>query len=667
MINSTLSKIIVSLGGNNMHMESFVITVGEFLRMSGQKVLFDPNKINYVIPKYQREYKWSDERVATLITDVKKNSKFLGNIILNAVDNHYELVDGQQRITTIVLILSVLFNINKHASKDVRTEEQKKLVSFLFRDNSKFILENESIGDYISLSETEIALTIKKDDDIYFQTNRFRSLFNLIGAQVSKISNENLLDFQNKLLDCKILVLIGTPEGKEQDSIEEVFLDINFKSQLLDVANIFKGYCFKNYDAVAHTELKRLWTSIRSNTKQFESRFGYEETRETCEYLYLFLLSVPDSYKILANLSPGGIHYLENKNHTETKELLEDMVEYGNCIIAFDDNISNTNYYFSDLCNDADNHKKEETKLHSLRSMASKIMNSKDAQYYKLPFFMLVYYLTKDNQLSSSLEYTTLKSFITNFYVYAFLFINSGKSKNKTLIAYDFLDRLHSNDASEKIIENALDEIRKIRKDFLDEFSIFRTFSANRDKAYACYSIMDHYSAKDNFIEQIYSEKNDYTPEHFLVHDNKFMAITWVDGKQTFSFSLRDLLGQPDGKSFKALQYKRQTSNYVVLPRKLNESIGQDDISSKIHNIKEYYKNSKTKVIEMPTHIKLFFNHIENMDTYKKLAALKGKGESQTNIKKLYAAFVNNYFSEETQASLYQKLESQFKSTFHNH
>lgn len=307
------------------------------------------NMVNYVIPKYQREYKWNDERVVTLISDIKNRDKFIGIIILNKRDDCYEIVDGQQRITTIILILVALFNINKNPNSNVRTEEQKTILGYLMR-KGKFILENESVGKYLIINESDIEISINEMDDIYYQKETFDNLFNVINktlfeSDLLKIENKDFINFQNKILDCQVLVLIGEPDGKQQDSIEEVFLDINFKSQLLDFANIFKGYCFKNYDAASHEELKQQWAKILTYTKQFE-QFGYEENRETCEYLYLYLLSVPESYRIPANLSPSGIHYLEGKNHTQTKEVLENMIDYGRNVMKFFDNLSNKKIYF---------------------------------------------------------------------------------------------------------------------------------------------------------------------------------------------------------------------------------------------------------------------------------------------------------------------------------
>ena len=648
-----------------MNMSSFVVTIGEFLKMHRvESPNFDQDRSNYVIPKYQREYKWNDERVYALIADIKNRDKFLGNVIINKVGNYYEIVDGQQRITTIILILIALFNRNKNPQNELRSEEQKNILNYLLREN-KFILGNESIGEYIFVNENSIDIRINAEDDIYFQKGTFESLYNIIASSINHaedgVRDTELLNFQNKVLDCQVLVLIGEPNGRQQDSIEEVFLDINFKSQLLDVANIFKGYCFKNYSATSHEELKDQWATIRSHTKQFEKRFGYEENRETCEYLYLYLLSMPESYKIPANLSCDGKHYLEEKNHTQTKEILIDMVDYGTHIIAFNNELLNLNYFFADLCCDAIAHKDEMARLQSMKAMALITLESKAAQYYKLPFLMFIHLLQKVGNPDGFAAFLVLKSIITNFYIYAFLFSNSGKQKNKSLIAYDLLDILHSQDSVAEKTEKILAELKTIRKDFLEGFALFRAFNPN--KAYAFYSIMDHYVANTNFIEYVYSRRTDYTPEHLLVHDNSSMKVIWKDEGNEFSFSLKELLGKPDGKNYKGTAYKKQTTNYLILPKPLNEALETNDIISKIFSISNYYSQRE---VPLPKHISVLLEHIQEMQTYKDLAQLKDSHTSQDAIKNKYKLFINDYFEDENQARLYAKMESKFKEAFQN-
>ena len=70
---------------------------------------------NLSIPNYQRPYRWTERNVLQLLEDVKqswkagKNSYRIGSVILNNEDNGtLNIVDGQQRITTILLILKTL-------------------------------------------------------------------------------------------------------------------------------------------------------------------------------------------------------------------------------------------------------------------------------------------------------------------------------------------------------------------------------------------------------------------------------------------------------------------------------------------------------------------------------------------------------------------------------
>ena len=69
----------------------------------------------YVIPVYQRNYAWEEEEITALIKDVYdsyKNAKetyYIGTLVTyKRGDNIYEVIDGQQRLTTIYIILKVL-------------------------------------------------------------------------------------------------------------------------------------------------------------------------------------------------------------------------------------------------------------------------------------------------------------------------------------------------------------------------------------------------------------------------------------------------------------------------------------------------------------------------------------------------------------------------------
>lgn len=71
----------------------------------------------YIIPDYQREYVWTDKEVHQLLEDINEqigtgNAReyFIGMILVSPTleRNHYEVIDGQQRLTTFFLLLCAL-------------------------------------------------------------------------------------------------------------------------------------------------------------------------------------------------------------------------------------------------------------------------------------------------------------------------------------------------------------------------------------------------------------------------------------------------------------------------------------------------------------------------------------------------------------------------------
>jgi uncharacterized protein with ParB-like and HNH nuclease domain len=78
--------------------------------------LFKSNAI-YTVPVYQRSFAWRAEQIEQLIRDIRdaiengEEKYFLGNVIVTARGSEspeYEVIDGQQRLTTLYLLLTFL-------------------------------------------------------------------------------------------------------------------------------------------------------------------------------------------------------------------------------------------------------------------------------------------------------------------------------------------------------------------------------------------------------------------------------------------------------------------------------------------------------------------------------------------------------------------------------
>ncbi len=646
-----------------MDMNSFVVNIGEFfLKERYGKQEFINKKKQYVIPKYQREYKWTPDRVKTLISDINNRDKFLGIIILNEISDEYEIVDGQQRLTTIMLILATLFNKNRKPEpyENERSEEQRDILRYIYDTETRPVIRNDSIGEYLQLSDTNLKLTISEEDDIYYQKATFDNIFKEIEKEMNDEIHgiKDITSFQKKVLDCQVLILVGKTGGRQNDSVEDVFLDINYKTQVLDAADNFKGYCFKIYSPAFHDELKDYWVQVKRCAVEF-NRIGY---KDTCEYIYHYLLSCPDAYNISEKLTVNGKHYLEDKKQTETKNLLQDMGNYGRHILELIKNLSDTTYIFEDICSDGNRYKNDWENHRIIKHMLSVLMCNKKVQYYKLPLFMVIHFLRKNEGLKAAFTYEDLKKFVANYYAYAFFFISGSKSKSKASIDKTIFSELYKikkgADAGE-VVKEILRAAKKLRMEYLEGYQQSKKFV--EEKAEQQYSIMDHYNANKNFISLVYC-KPDYTREHLIIHGNSQCKVAWEEKGNSFSIVLKDLLGQMDENKYRTAVFRDLTCNSIILPYRLNENLGHMDIVEKIKEIKYYFSREPV----FPKHVKIFIEHIERLEEYKTLVDFKGQSKTKEEIEEAYVKFVNTYFSEEIQNALYDKLEYTIRKSFQN-
>lgn len=102
----------------------------------------------YSIPKYQREYTWSYREWEALYDDISENNPeyFIGSIICiplgDAINPYMEVIDGQQRLTTISLFLSAIYNRLKQC-KDYLEEDDEDVLPSLRKSLKSNISPNE--------------------------------------------------------------------------------------------------------------------------------------------------------------------------------------------------------------------------------------------------------------------------------------------------------------------------------------------------------------------------------------------------------------------------------------------------------------------------------------------------------------------------------------------
>lgn len=622
-------------------MKAFIVNVSQLFSLDTHKSEesnFNADKRKLLIPLYQREYKWKDENIRSMVNDIKNHEKFLGNIILDEANDCYEIVDGQQRITTCFLLLLSLYN--RYYGHSL---EQKNIDSLIRPYCGEYVLKNDTLGDFVIEDNGLFEISISEFNDVYYQKNNFVRAFNTINSIVDDLKSlEEVYEIKQKLQGCQFLVLINN-EHSYTKPVEQIFLDINEKAQLLDPEDIFKGHCFENYYENSYKDLRRMWVRLKKCGMGFVN-FGYIDLSQ---YIYVYFLEYINP-RISSRLILDGKHYLERKSADETEKLLRDMTEYGENVMEFYGKLNQTDYEFVDLCkNSCEYRNTGDHKL--LKTICKEMLDSSKAQYQKFPIMHFVHFLKTNNNIRETIKYYDFRKIIVNLYIYTSLFtIIKGGRKSKSDLDHSFYETFKESDFS---ISKVVDSAKKLRKDKVDTF-VFKSNFEYEDLSFI-YSIIDFYFSNANWLKRKYTREMGYNLEHFIIPDNKSGHVSWDTSGKKIKFDLPMEMSK---------KYKKNTLNFLIMDKELNESMEDWDIVAKIEAIREWYS---TPGRALPKHMELIISYIESLEEYQNLKKLKD-AQVEEGISESYEIFVNAYFMDESQQKLYEILQNGFKKAFSN-
>ncbi len=584
--------------------------------------IFRKNRTHYSIPAYQREFKWEDSKIEDLIHDINIVQKFLGIVALEEKKNTYEIVDGQQRITTLFATLIAIFNILR--IDDVITYEQKCLLKYLIR-NDKFTLRNETIGDFCYHEGSSMRIDISEDIeiDIFKQKDDFDRLKETINNKLKEETNfykDLILQFKRKLLKSTLLLLINE---KDNESIEEVYIDINYKTQTLDVEDIYKGYCFKYVEREFHEELKGLWKDLKAIVFKFSKCFNYKNFDE---YLYLYYLTIKEKRSINSKLKLRNRHILEKEDSDGILLSIKKMIKYGNNIYEFYKKIDSSKYSFKDICEtDGDVYYKK------LKYMCYFIM-CYEAVYRKPVFFEFINFIA-EGHIKDKIKFNNFSKFIMNYYLYSIGFLLINEQKNKSGIGYsniDFFKNYKYQDLT-KFMTDFNESLEAIKKKTIFEYKTILDRNYEDQLGFAFYSVIDNYKKSKMRLTSIYHPgdltETVYTKEHLIISGHKKNIIIWKRNngeKYTLKFRHHWRLSE-------------KFINYIILEKTFNDSLENYDIIYKFDEINSHFP-------KLPNHIKIFFDYVSNLSSFQELKKAKENDNIEEEVIEKYEEFINEYF-----------------------
>ncbi len=326
------------------------------------QVLDPDTKMIYEIPKYQREYTWGLREWETLFDDLMENDNgyFLGSIIcINSATDminapKFEVVDGQQRLTTISLLLAALYT-SLSENKDLLDEDQqldilqikRKLVLKNTKSDIRVVpqVQGSNRDDYIGLLG-KINVIPKQPLPKFSGLRRIVKAYNYFDKRIKDAleETEDKATEIFKILDKVNMAILVVIEVTNHSDAYTLFESLNNRGTPLTAVDLIKNLFLARLDTDGSGDIDYYfsqWTEIIDNLGEDYSnqerffRQNYNAFRkELNEPFYKGDRQYPLGY-IATRSSLLDIYekIIDRDPETALKELSENAAIYGNIIL----------------------------------------------------------------------------------------------------------------------------------------------------------------------------------------------------------------------------------------------------------------------------------------------------------------------------------------------
>lgn len=236
-------------------------------------------KDHYIVPDYQREYVWNDEQVEQLLFDLldayntdNKKAYFLGTIVTYDSGSQFELIDGQQRLTTFFVLLCAIKRIY------IGLGEPTSVI-----DNLVYSPTMNNDGDVINLYHLQLQyedagncleLIEKGEGRPNYLTQSGERLFDAFKT-IQDFLNERFSDLAS-LKKFVVFLLNKTSfiriETYDIADALKIFETINQRGKGLDPMDLLKNMIFRQVDRSKFKELNMNWKSITRSLEKIDEK-----------------------------------------------------------------------------------------------------------------------------------------------------------------------------------------------------------------------------------------------------------------------------------------------------------------------------------------------------------------------------------------------------------
>jgi uncharacterized protein with ParB-like and HNH nuclease domain/predicted transport protein len=284
----------------------------------------------FVIPIYQRTYSWQIGQCEKLLKDIIRISRdpsvpghFIGSIVyfqegIHTVSDVPELlvIDGQQRLTTVSILIAAIGNFIKEHETDIETNFTKLQNYYLLNAEEegdlryKLLLTRRDKESFIDLIKG-VPLREDHSQRVTENYNYFRK----------KINVENVLDIY---IGIQRLFVVDVALEKDKDNPQLIFESLNSTGLDLSQADLIRNYILMGQEINLQKELyERFWYPMEQSYGNDYSKFGWFIR----DYLAVKTGSIPR----IGNVYEAFKSYVQGDNIPKTiSEVVENIYRFSN-------------------------------------------------------------------------------------------------------------------------------------------------------------------------------------------------------------------------------------------------------------------------------------------------------------------------------------------------
>lgn len=563
------------------------------------------NPRSYQIPRFQRDFSWDKSNYNEFLTDMLgqikvDNNKFqtsqyyLGNMLFLGENNSkfVEVIDGQQRLTTITILLAAIRNKlfetkdeqakeyantiqNEYLVKKIDGQPQRKIQTY-----SSYPYFTQTVQDYYTRNNDVLPSTFEeellKETFNYFinqlAKERIINLFNKINKQnIPEESYINLLiSLRDQILESEVINIFSS----DKEHVNRIYQNINSKGKPLSQIDLIKNEIFSKIGKTdgGVDEISDDWKGILETLSKLDISMN--------EFFFHFWkASYPKDRVTSTNLYLKYINKFGNSSESELKKfiaLLKKSLKIYSNIVKPDPDLYKKQQY-----------KLKEELLNTLARFHGVQIRIVLLSLYNSPFYSKV-------KNSKELDFLT---FITDFHFIAFGSALTIRTNKLSTPYNDFVKKVHSandviglNTAMEELVKKLFSLVKE--SDFIESFKKL-AFSKKENSPY---NYSSQYAIKRiaNILDGNAYSPNNWSIEHIIDEEQGEVTknignIMVLETKLNETLNtLKQKRGTIDYKDKKKLYNK---SSYMMVKNLMTQYqlFSESDIQNRAHQLALYF------------------------------------------------------------------------------